>query len=325
MLLFAQFPLYRSDVTFIYLKSLYYYNTISGLNKESKRESLLLPPFCYNNTMYCQFYGLKERPFNVTSDPSFFFSSQKHKEALAHLFYGVTQRKGILAITGEIGTGKTTLCRLFLNQLGEKFKNVLTAFILNPQFSDIELLEAIIKDFGIFVTGKSRLSLVGKLNAFLLEQSERGNNVVLIIDEAQNLRPEQLEQVRLLSNLETEKDKLLQIILVGQPELNTTLNLHGLRQLQQRIMVRYHIGPLEAEEVGEYINHRLHMAGAQRLHFDEDALDAVAEFSHGVPRLINIMCDRALLAGFVAETFRIDCEIIDKCRKELDGYYCSVT
>mgnify|MGYP001596321853 FL=1 len=268
--------------------------------------------------MYCQFYSLKERPFNVTSDPAFFFLSRQHKEALSHLLYGVTQRKGILVITGEIGTGKTTLCRFFLNQLP---KNVKTAFILNPYFSEIQLLEAIINDFGLKVKNKSRLSFVWELNRFLLSESEDGNNVVLIIDEAQNLRPQALEQVRLLSNLETEKDKLIQIVLMGQPELNRKLNLYDLRQLQQRIMVRYHITPLEKDELSEYINHRLNIAGSNgSINFTDEALKVISDFSYGVPRLINIICDRALLAGFVAEAKTIDLDIINKCIKELNIY-----
>jgi len=269
--------------------------------------------------MYCSFYGLKERPFNVTSDPSFFFLSQRHKEALSHLYYGVTQRKGIMVVTGEIGTGKTTLCRFFLSSLKE---NIKTAFILNPHFSEIQLLEAILKDFGIASRDKTRLSFISDLNRFLLAESEAGNNVVLIIDEAQNLKPNQLEQVRLLSNLETEKEKLIQVILVGQPELNRRLNLYDLRQLQQRIMVRYHITPLNNEEVTNYINHRLSIAaGANRITFSDDAIRTITEFSSGIPRLINIICDRALLAGFVRETYVIDLEIIKKCLEELDSYF----
>ncbi|MFZ2604108.1 MAG: AAA family ATPase [Candidatus Omnitrophota bacterium] len=266
--------------------------------------------------MYCKFYGLKERPFNVTSDPSFFFSSQKHKEALSHLYYGVTQRKGIIVITGEIGAGKTTLCRFFLGQLGRSIK---TAFILNPHFSEIQLLQAIIKDFGINTTDKTKLSIVSELNKFLLTESECGNNVVLIIDEAQNLKPSQLEQIRLLSNLETEKEKLIQVVLVGQPELNRKLNLYELRQLQQRIMVRFHIPPLNTEEVKNYINHRLDIAGgAGRISFTGQAIQSITEFSTGVPRIINILCDRALLAGFVEETTMLDLNIIKKCIDELD-------
>lgn len=268
--------------------------------------------------MYCKFYNLKERPFNVTSDPAFFFLSQKHKEALSHLLYGATQRKGIIAITGEIGTGKTTLCRYFLNQLSSEVK---TAFILNPYFSQIQLLEAIIKDFGISIKDKSRLSFVAQLNKFLLHESESGNNVVLIIDEAQNLKPQQLEQVRLLSNLETDKNKLLQIVLAGQPELNQKLRLPGLRQLQQRIMVRYHITPLEKNEVRDYIRYRLNIAGAMdKIQFTDEAVKVIFEFSSGTPRLINMLCDRALLAGFVQETHLIDLNILSRCVEELSGY-----
>lgn len=269
--------------------------------------------------MYCSFFGLKERPFNVTSDPSFFFLSQKHKEALAHLYYGVTQRKGIIVITGEIGTGKTTLCRFFLSQLGN---NVKTAFILNPHFSDIQLLEAIIKDFGVESRDKTRLSIISELNKFLISESESGNNVVLIIDEAQNLKPNQLEQIRLLSNLETEKDKLIQTILVGQPELNERLKLHELRQLQQRIMVRYHITPLNTEEVKNYIQHRLNIACAtEKINFTEEAYQLITDFSEGIPRLINILCDRALLAAFVSETNNVDFHMIKKCTEELGNYF----
>jgi general secretion pathway protein A len=268
--------------------------------------------------MYCQFYGLKERPFNVTSDPAFFFLSKKHKEALSHLSYGVSQRKGIIVITGEIGTGKTTLCRFFLNQLGESVK---TAFILNPYFSEVQLLDAIVKDFGIITKTKSRLGLVWELNRFLLSESVSGNNVVLIIDEAQNLKPNLLEQVRLLSNLETEKEKLLQVVLVGQPELNQKLNLYDLRQLRQRIMVRFHIAPLEEREIKDYIAHRLDIAGADNgLKFSDEAVAFISNFSLGTPRLINMICDRALLAGFVAETKKIDLDIIKKCVEELESY-----
>lgn len=269
--------------------------------------------------MYCQFYGLKERPFNVTADPAFFFLSKKHKEALSHLLYGVTQRKGVIVITGEIGTGKTTLCRFFLNQLE---KNVKTAFILNPHFSEIQLLEAIIKDLGISTKEKSRFSFVWELNRFLLIESGRGNNVLLIIDEAQNLRPRALEHIRLLSNLETDKDKLLQIVLVGQPELNRRLNLAQLRQLQQRIAARYHITPLEKDEIEDYINHRLNIAGSiNRVKFTDEAIQVISEFSGGVPRLINIICDRALLAGFIDEVNTINLPLINKCVEELDSYF----
>ncbi|MDD5130841.1 MAG: AAA family ATPase [Candidatus Omnitrophica bacterium] len=268
--------------------------------------------------MYCDYYGFKEPPFNVTSDPAFFFSSKKHKEALSHLLYGVNQRKGIIVLTGEIGTGKTTICRFFLNQVG---KNVKTAFILNPTFSEIQLLESILNDFGIHPNNKTKLGMILELNNFLLCESNKGNNLVLIIDEAQNLKPGLLEQVRLLSNLETEKDKLLQVVLVGQPELNTRLNLYDLRQLRQRIMVRYHITPLDNGEIKDYINYRLKVAQPQsQIDFSDDAIGIISRFSAGTPRLINIICDRALLAGFVNETNHIDSDIIKKCTAELDNY-----
>jgi len=269
--------------------------------------------------MYCQFYGLKERPFNVTSDPAFFFLSRKHEEALSHLLYGVSQRKGIIVLTGEIGTGKTTLCRFFLNQLNNNTK---TAFILNPHFSETQLLEAIVKDFGINVKSKSRLALIWELNKFLLTESEAHNNVALIIDEAQNLRPRLLEQVRLLSNLETDKDKLLQVVLVGQPELNRRLDLYDLRQLRQRIMVKYHISPLGQDEIRRYINHRLNIAGSDsKVAFTDEAIGTIADFSSGTPRLINMLCDRSLLAGFVAGSKQIDLDIVRKCINELGSYF----
>jgi general secretion pathway protein A len=268
--------------------------------------------------MYCQFYGLKEKPFNVTSDPAFFFLSKKHNEALSHLIYGVSQRKGIIVITGEIGAGKTTLCRFFLNRLE---KNIKTALILNPYFSESQLLEAIAKDFGLSIKSKTKLAIAWELNKFLLREAELGNNVLLIIDEAQNLKPRILEQVRMLSNLETEKEKLLQIILIGQPELNGILNLDELRQIRQRIMVRYHISPLDREEIKQYVFHRLKIAGPQnQIEFTNEAIEMITNFSKGIPRLINMICDRALLAGFASGMRTIDCNLIKKCAEELESY-----
>lgn len=267
--------------------------------------------------MYNEFYSLKENPFNITSDPAFFFPSTRHEEAFNHLSYGINSRKGIIVITGEIGTGKTTLCRMLLNRLGDKVKS---ALILNPSFSDIQLLQMITNDLGIKCPKRNKLDLVGAIAGFLVEQSIRGCNVAVIIDECQNLNIRQLEQIRLLSNLETEKEKLLQIILVGQPELNEKLQDHKLRQLAQRVTVRYHILPLEKHEIRNYIEHRLKTAHAnKKLKFTEEAIESIYSFSKGTPRVINVLCDRALLAGFVKETMTIDDSIITQCIREIKG------
>jgi general secretion pathway protein A len=265
--------------------------------------------------MYESFYGFNERPFNVTADPGFFYLSRRHKEAFSHLIYGIRERKGILEITGEVGTGKTTLCRALLHQLDKGTK---TAFILNPYLSQVQLLQAIITDFGLNLKYKTKLDLINALNAFLIRESNSGNNVLILIDEAQNLSSKQLEQVRLLSNLETEKFKLLQIILVGQPELSEKLRKPCLRQINQRIAVRYHILPLDDDEVFEYIKHRLMVAGPEaNVEFSQDAIEDIYNYSQGTPRLINILCDRALLAGFVLETRSVNRDIIKKCIEEL--------
>jgi len=270
--------------------------------------------------MYKDFYNFKENPFSITADPEYFFSSSKHMEAFSHLIYGIQERKGILVITGEIGTGKTTLCKTLLNKLDT---NVKTAFILNPYFSEIQLLQLIVNDLGIETDyKKNRLSLVEAINKYLIDESINGNNVVLIIDEAQNLKVSQLEQVRLLSNLETEKDKLLQILLVGQPELMNKLKLESLRQVNQRIAVRYHIMPLDKVEVNDYINHRLKVAsyeynGNPAVKFTEEALEAIYLRSQGTPRLINVLCDRSLLAGFAAEAREITKQMVINSAREI--------
>jgi len=265
--------------------------------------------------MYREFFGLKEKPFNLTPDPAFLFLSKKHQEALAHLSYGITERKGFIEITGEIGAGKSTICRALLNRVGEKVK---TAYLLNSNItSDMQLLCTIIDDLGIKPAGKNKAALLKAMNKFLLEQTTLGNNVVLIIDEAQNLKPKVLEQIRMLSNLETDKEKLLQIILVGQPELKDILRRPELAQLNQRITVRYHVSPLEREETEHYIRHRLNVAGANgSLSFAEEAYDLIHNFSSGVPRLINVICDKTLLCAFVEETKHITDSIVKKSSEE---------
>lgn len=269
--------------------------------------------------MYNDFYQLKENPFNITADPDFFYTSEHHQEAFSHLIYGITHRKGILVITGEIGTGKTTLCRTLLNQLDKSIK---TALILNPSYSDLQLLQLILRDLGIQCKDKSKFSLISALNDFLIDETSRGNNVVLIIDESQNLGVKQLEQIRLLSNLETEKEKLLQIVLVGQPELMEKLKLTSLRQLNQRVAVRYHILPLDENEIKNYIKHRLKVAKGENsnhkgLLFTNEAIKLIYENSKGTPRMVNILCDRALLAGFTANAHIIDHNIVHKCVQEV--------
>ncbi len=267
--------------------------------------------------MYREFFGLKEKPFNVTSDPNFLFLSRVHKEAFSHLLYGIRERKGFLEITGEVGAGKTTLCRALLNQLD---RNTKSAFIFNSTLPELQLLQAILEDFGLTVERKNKGILLRQLNIFLIEELSQGNNVILIIDEAQNLKPSMLEEIRMLSNLETEKEKLFQIILVGQPELKNKLNSPNLKQLKQRIGVRFHITPLEKDEVEQYIYHRLKVAGSDgRIHFPKDVLESICKFSGGIPRLINMVCDKALLAAYVMETRQITLPIVERSIQEIEG------
>lgn len=275
--------------------------------------NILIP----NTQMYIDYYRLNERPFNVTSDPSFLYLSKRHKEAFTHLIYGIKERKGFLEITGEVGTGKTTLCRALLNQLDPQTK---AAFIFNSDLSELQILQAIVDDLSIKVERRTKMELFTQLNLFLIQQLRMGNNVVLILDEAQNLKPRTLEQLRMLSNLETDKEKLFQIILVGQPELREKLDSPHLRQLRQRISVRYHILPLEKNETADYVAHRLRVAGSDgTLKFTADAIEKIYEYSSGIPRLINIVCDKALLLGFVLETYEINEGIVEKSVEEIEG------
>ncbi len=267
--------------------------------------------------MYLEYYGLKEPPFDLTPNPRFLFFSAKHREALNHLLYGIRERKGFVQLTGEVGAGKTTLCRAMLEQLGDRYD---TALILNPALDAEQLLKAIAMEFGLSVKGLDRLETVAELNQFLLGQVERGKEAVLIIDEAQDLTNELLEQVRLLSNLETDDRKLLQIILMGQPELRDRLNDHQLRQLRQRITVRYHLRSLTRPEVRPYVQHRLEVSGANGSpRFTTAAMWRIHYYSQGVPRLVNAVCDKCLLAGFVQQREEIDFRMVGLAIRELEG------
>jgi len=267
--------------------------------------------------MYLEFYGLKEAPFSITPDPRYVFLSERHRDALAHLLYGVGKggSGGFVQLTGEVGTGKTTLCRLLLEQLPE---NTRVALVLNPKVSPIELLETICDELHLDTTGKkgSLKGLVDALNAFLLDAYAQGLRVVLIVDEAQNLSTDSLEQVRLLTNLETPTQKLLQIILLGQPELRDKLDDPELRQLAQRITARYHLTPLDRGETEAYVRHRLAVAGAVRMPFSRLGLRALYARSGGIPRLVNVIGDRALMAGYAREQASIGERLVDRAADE---------
>jgi len=267
--------------------------------------------------MYLEYYNLNEMPFNITPDPRFLYFAPHHKEAYDHMLYGISNRKGFIELTGEVGSGKTTLCRAVLSALNN---SVETALILNPSLTETQLLRAMLNDFGLEIRGRDRLSYIETLNEFLLNKNKQGANVALLIDEAQDLTPQVMEQVRLLSNLETDQHKLIQIVLCGQPELKERLARPDLRQLRQRITIRYHIPPLSLEETGAYINHRLEVAGANgRISFEKMALKKIYKFAKGCPRLINAVCDHALLAGYVQNTNSINASCVDRAMKQLEG------
>ncbi len=269
--------------------------------------------------MYTSFFGLHEKPFSITPDPRYLFLSERHGEALAHLVYGVTESGGFIQLTGEVGTGKTTLVRsLLLNRMPD---NADVAVVLNPQLSVIEFLATICEELHIEVTHNkgSIKALTDALNRHLLEAHADGRRTILVVDEAQNLAPAVLEQVRLLTNLETAKQKLLQIILIGQPELRELLARTDLRQLAQRITARYHLEPLSREETASYIEHRLKVAGALGEVFDAGAKKEIFRLSQGVPRLINVICDRALLGGYAKEARRINAGLVRQAAAEVHG------
>ena len=303
--------------------------------------------------MYENFYRFKEKPFSLTPDPKFLYLSKQYQGALDHMLYGIKQREGFMVIAGDVGTGKTTLCRCLLDRLDE---NVEVALILNPMLSDMDLLRNIVQDLSIkslhsrqpvgmiedgftgeeiaielepsyedlqqndlvWINNASKIELIDALNAFLLDQHEQGKSTVVIVDEAQNLSLDVMEQLRILSNLETEKEKLLQIIFVGQLELNEKLKLPALKQLNQRISIRYKISPLTQEEAKNYIAHRILVAGAaSQVNFTKSALNEIFKYSKGYPRLINLVCDRALLAGYNAQVDEVDKQYVREAIRSL--------
>jgi general secretion pathway protein A len=269
--------------------------------------------------MYTSFFGLNEKPFSITPDPRYLFMSERHGEALAHLVYGVTESGGFMQLTGEVGTGKTTLVRtLLLNRMPD---NADVAVVLNPQLSAREFLVSICEELGITVPEDrgSIKALIDALNRHLLTAHADGRRTILVVDEAQNLAPDVLEEVRLLTNLETAKQKLLQIILIGQPELRELLARNDLRQLAQRITGRYHLEPLSRDETAAYIEHRLKVAGALGEVFDAGAKREVFRISQGVPRLVNVICDRALLGAYSNETRRVNARMIRRAAAEITG------
>ena len=267
--------------------------------------------------MYREFYGLNEKPFSLTPDPQYLYFSEGHRTAMESLLYGIHQKEGFMVLTGDIGTGKTTLCRALLEKLDKQVK---TAVIFNSFLNEAELLKSILQDLGSPSKGRTKKELVDDLNKFLIQQLLEGRKVVLIIDEAQNLSIPVLEQTRMLSNLETEKEKMLQIILLGQLELDRKLRSSKLQQLNQRVSIRHRLLPLTRKEMGSYILQRLTVAGAHgNITFSRSALREIYKFSKGIPRVINLLCDRALLAGFVGQTHHIDRKIVRKAKGSLLG------
>ena len=268
--------------------------------------------------MYLRYFGLNEAPFSITPDPAFVFLSPRHRDALAHLMYGVGKggSGGFVQLTGEVGTGKTTLCRCLLEQIPEGTR---IALLLNPLVTPRELLAAVSEELGLDVSESidSTRLLVDGLNRYLLAAHERGERVVVVIDEAQDLSTEALEQVRLLTNLETSKEKLLQIVLLGQPELRELLQRRTLRQLAQRITARYHLSPLGPKETHLYVRHRMQVAGAQRNPFRRSAMNALYQRSQGIPRLINIIADRSLIAAFAKERMDVTAAMVHEAANEV--------
>lgn len=268
--------------------------------------------------MYNQFYGFRENPFSITPDSSFFYASEQHMTALDAMTYAVRQRKGFVVITGPIGSGKTTVVRTLLRRLDE---NVKTAVITNTHLSPKGVLMMLLEDLGVAYKDGSKEKLFIQLNQYLIRQVMDGHNVVLVVDEAQNLSLQCLEELRMLSNLETEKEKLIQIILIGQPELRKKLDMNELEQLRQRVAVHYHLVALSAEETSNYIKHRLRTAQANgrdlSLLFEEETFSLIYDYSRGIPRMINVLCDHILLTGFVKEAQTITRDIVEESISEI--------
>ena len=267
--------------------------------------------------MYEAFYGLKENPFNVTPNPDYIYLGEHHREALAQLLYGVREKKGFIVITGEVGTGKTTLIHYLLAQLDGN-NHTKTAFLFNPKLTVNDFIQYILKDLEVKIQGQTKGDFLHALHRYLLSAYRKDERVVLIVDEAQGLNPELLEEIRLLSNLETSRSKLLQIVLVGQPELNKTLSQQDFRQLKQRINMRYHLPPLSYKETKEYVEKRLRIAGAQGAIFTDDAINEIYDRSGGIPRLVNIICDNALLNGYAQDQKAVDRKSVREAAKDLD-------
>jgi general secretion pathway protein A len=267
-------------------------------------------------SMYLKHFNLTERPFSITPDPRFLYMSDRHREALAHLLYGLGEGGGFVQLTGEVGTGKTTICRCLLEQVPE---NVDVALVLNPKVTAEELIATVCDELGVAYPAQihSIKTLTDVLNRHLLDAHARGRRTVLIIDEAQNLSPDVLEQVRLLTNLETPTRKLLQIILIGQPELRALLAREEMRQLAQRVTARYHLEPIAQQDVSDYIQHRLQICGASHIVFTRRAVDLIRSLSRGIPRLINVICDRSLLGAYAEGKSQVDRRIVKKAAREV--------
>ncbi len=268
--------------------------------------------------MYLEHFGLREHPFTTAPDPRYYYPSAKHREALACLLYTVEQRKGFALITGEVGAGKTMLCRAALNRLGDEVE---TALIVHTLLSPMEFFEAVCTEFRLPAEGRTKVELINALRAYVTDRHQRGCTTVLLLDEAQDLSLELLEEVRLLGNLETDAAKLLQIILVGQPELRRLIGTRRLRALDQRIGVKFHLGPLSLKDVNAYIDHRLRVAGGEGGMFSPEAKLELYRASGGVPRVVNIICDQALLQAYINDERTVSLRTVEHVVSEMQGYY----